>query len=200
MSTLSTRRPQPRYCYGVMLHRHTGWWLVEFPKRGSRPIAAHRLTGNLTLALTDHLMQAVGGTNTACDTASLAVPSSFWSGEFTLVPSQESANRFDIGGQVGGAEASELEARLARAMVDCTLFPLPLRFNPVFSDLPREDVPVLAIRLSGHRCATFDLLTARYMPTYRPRSPWRDLSNDAVTDSGGEVLGWTSARDWIRPA
>src|SRR3546814_3556907 len=41
-------------------------------------------------------------------------------------------------------------------------------------------------------------MTARYMPTYRPRSPWRDISNDAVSDSGSDILGWREAADWIR--
>ncbi|MFD1960331.1 hypothetical protein ACFSHP_17560 [Novosphingobium panipatense] len=42
-------------------------------------------------------------------------------------------------------------------------------------------------------------MTARYMPTYRPRSPWRDISNDAVSDSGSDILGWREAADWIGP-
>ena len=32
-------------------------------------------------------------------------------------------------------------------------------------------VPMLAIRLSGYTGSIFKLVTARCMPTYRPRSP-----------------------------
>jgi hypothetical protein len=37
------------------------------------------------------------------------------------------------------------------------------------------------------------------MPDYRPRSPWRDISGDAVSESGSDILGWKSARDWLMP-
>ena len=84
-------------------------------------------------------------------------------------------------------------------MVDATLFPIPSGFVSVFASLPPDDVPVLAIRVSGYVHATFELLTARHMPAYRPRSPWRDIANDAVSDSGSDILGWTLATDWIRP-
>ena len=43
------------------------------------------------------------------------------------------------------------------------------------------------------------LMTACYMPTYRPRSPWRDISGDAIGDSGSDILGWQLAAEWIRP-
>src|SRR3546814_377821 len=98
-----------------------------------------------------------------------------------------------------GSDAGELELRLARTMIDATIRPLPSGFTSVFLDLPSENQPVLAIRLSGYSCATFELMTARYMPTYRPRSPWRDISNDAVSDSGSDILGWREAADWIGP-
>ncbi|GAY20627.1 hypothetical protein [Sphingobium fuliginis] len=32
-----------------------------------------------------------------------------------------------------------------------------------------------------------------------PRSPWRDISGDAVGDSGSDIIGWCEAADWIRP-
>jgi hypothetical protein len=117
-----------------------------------------------------------------------------------LIRARGAEDRFDIDAHPWGAEARELDNRLARPMVDATLFPIPSGFTSVFVSLPDENVPVLALRLSGYTCATFELLTARYMPSYRPRSPWRDLSNDAVTDSGCDILGWTPATDWIEPA
>ena len=101
--------------------------------------------------------------------------------------------------RIPGSDAGELELRLARTMIDATIRPLPSGFTSVFFDLPSENQPVLAIRLSGYSCATFELMTARYMPTYRPRSPWRDISNDAVSDSGSDILGWREAADWIGP-
>src|SRR3546814_14342436 len=84
-------------------------------------------------------------------------------------------------------------------MIDATIRPLPSGFTSVFFDLPSENQPVLAIRLSGYSCATFGLMTARYMPTYRPRSPWRAISTDAVSDSGRDTLGLREAADWIGP-
>ena len=84
-------------------------------------------------------------------------------------------------------------------MIDATLHPVPSGFISVLAAVPRENQPVLAIRLSGYTCSIFELLTVRYMPTYRPRSPWRDISNDAVGDSGSDIIGWREAADWIRP-
>lgn len=83
-------------------------------------------------------------------------------------------------------------------MIDATLHPVPAGFVSVSIALPPENQPVLAIRLSGYSCSTFELLTARYMPTFRPRSPWRDISNDAVADTGSDIIGWREAADWIR--
>lgn len=88
---------------------------------------------------------------------------------------------------------------LARTMVEATLFPISSGFISVFGALPEDDVPVLAIRASGYVSATFEVITACYMPTYRPNSPWRDLSGDSVNDSGSEILGWAAAEDWIKP-
>src|SRR3546814_7240073 len=82
-------------------------------------------------------------------------------------------------------------------MIDATLHPVPAGFIAALGILPPENEPVLAIRVSGYTCCTFELLTARYMPTYRPRSPWRDISNDAVADSGGDIIGWRPATEWI---
>lgn len=76
---------------------------------------------------------------------------------------------------------------------------LPAGFTPVDQDLPTEDRPVLAIRRSGYISATFEVVTARYQPTYRPRMPWRDLSGDCITDDGTEVLGWRYADEWLLP-
>ena len=76
---------------------------------------------------------------------------------------------------------------------------LPAGFTSVDDALPTEDRPVLAIRKSGYITATFEVLTARHQPTHRPRAPWRDLSNDCVTESGGEVLGWRYADEWLLP-
>jgi hypothetical protein len=84
-------------------------------------------------------------------------------------------------------------------MIDATLHPIPSGFVSVFGALPPENQPVLAIRLSGYISATFELMTACYMPTYRPRSPWRDISGDAIGDSGSDILGWQLAAEWIRP-
>lgn len=75
---------------------------------------------------------------------------------------------------------------------------LPEGFTPVDQALPDEDRPVLAIRKAGYISAKFEVITARYQPTYRPLSPWRDISNDSVTDSGSEVLGWRYADEWLQ--
>ena len=122
-----------------------------------------------------------------------------WSGEFSYLPAAGAADQIDIDAHPWGSEAGELETRLARTMIDATLHPVPAGFISVFTGLPPENQPVLAIRLSGYTCSTFELLTARHMPTYRPRSPWRDISADAVSDSGSDIIGWQPAADWIRP-
>lgn len=76
---------------------------------------------------------------------------------------------------------------------------LPAGFTPVTEAVPENDRPVLAIRRSGYISATFEVMTARYMITYRPKSPWRDISNDAVGDSGEQILGWRYADDLLLP-
>lgn len=76
---------------------------------------------------------------------------------------------------------------------------LPEGFIPVTERQPETEAPVLAIRRSGYVCCDFDVLTARYQPNYRPKSPWRDISGDSVRDSGEPILGWRWANEWLRP-
>jgi hypothetical protein len=121
-------------------------------------------------------------------------------GEFRLVPSDRSPSLFDIDACHRMTGADTPAVRLARVMVETTLFPLPSGFVSVLTSVPRNDRPVLAIRLSGYVCSKFELMTARYIPAYRPLSPWRDISNEAVGDSGGDILGWRYADDWIEPS
>src|SRR3546814_15894081 len=84
-------------------------------------------------------------------------------------------------------------------MIDATLHPVPAGFIAALGILPPENEPVHAIRVSGYTCCTFQLLTARYMPPSRPRSPWPDISNDPVADSGGAIIGCRPATDGIGP-
>jgi len=163
------------------------------------PSRTRRLSGRLTPALADWLRRETGDPGLAAEVTALNPGSRCRSGEFSCVPATGEADTFDIDAHPWGAEAGELEERLARVMIDTTLFPIPAGFASIFTALPPENQPVLAIRLSGYSCATFELITARYMPTYRPRSPWRDMSNDAVTDSGTDIIAWRESRDWIRP-
>lgn len=187
------------HCYGVILHHRAHWWLVEFLELDATPSRARKLSGRLTPALADWLRRETGDPGLAAEVAALNPGSRCWSGEFSCVPASGEAGLFDIDAHPWGTEADELEQHLARAMIDATLHPIPSGFISVFSALPPENRPILAIRLSGYSCATFEIITARYMPAYRPRSPWRDISNDAVTDSGSDIIGWRPATDWIRP-
>lgn len=188
------------HCYGIILHHRLAWWLVEFPEHDAMPRCARKLTGRLTPALGAWLRRETGDTTLGNDVAALNPESRCWSGEFSYVPSDTAPDQFDIDAHPWGSQAGELEARLSRTLIDATLHPIPAGFVSALDAQPRENQPVLAIRLSGYSCATFELLTARYMPTYRPRSPWRDISNDAVSDSGTDILGWCDAGDWIRPS
>ncbi|QPI75509.1 hypothetical protein [Sphingobium sp. Cam5-1] len=185
--------------YGIVLNHRLAWWLVDFPDIDGTPTRARKLTGRLTPALADWLRAETGQPGLAADIASLRPGSDCWAGVFACAPSAADADRFDLDAHPWGAEAGELEVRLARTLIDATLHPVPSGFVSALSGLPPENQPVLAIRLSGYTCSTFELLTARYMPTYRPRSPWRDISGDAVGDSGSDIIGWCAATDWIRP-
>lgn len=188
------------YCYGIIMHHRLAWWLVEFPELDAMPLSARKLSGRLTPALADWLRNETGDPRLGDDVAALNPDSRCWSGEFSTVPSRADADLFDIDAHPWGSNAGELETRLARTMIDATLHPVSAGFVSVFTALPPENQPVLAIRLSGYTCSTFELVTARYMPTYRPRSPWRDISADAVGDSGSDIIGWQLATEWIRPA
>lgn len=199
MATQPAPRPAVQHCYGVLLHHRLAWWLVEFPELDAAPVRARKLSGRLTPALADWLRSETGDAGLPAEVTALHPDSRRWSGEFSCVRAAGSVDLYDIDAHPWGSDAGELELRLARTMIDATIRPLPSGFTSVFFDLPSENQPVLAIRLSGYSCATFELMTARYMPTYRPRSPWRDISNDAVSDSGSDILGWREAADWIGP-
>jgi hypothetical protein len=188
-----------RHCYGVVMHHRAHWWLVEFPELDTAPTRARKLSGRLTPALADWLRRETDTPSLPAEVAALNPQIRCWSGEFSCVPTTDDQEHYDIDAHPWGADSGELEARLARAMIDATLHPIPSGFISVFAALPPENRPVLAIRLSGYTCSTFELLTACHMPTYRPRSPWRDISNDSVTDSGSDIIGWRDAADWIGP-
>ena len=197
-ATARLRRPRT-HGYGIVLHHRLAWWLVNFPDLDSVPTGARKLSGRLTPALAAWLREETGDPRLNDDVGALHPGSRCWSGEFSVVPSGTACDLFDIDAHPWGSEAGELETMLARTMIDATLRPVPSGFISALAVLPREDQPVLAIRLSGYTCSTFELLTARYMPTSRPRSPWRDISGDAVGDSGSDIIGWCEAADWIRP-
>ena len=72
---------------------------------------------------------------------------------------------------------------------------VPAGFTPVSKGFPNETKTVLAIRECSTRASKFEILTVRYMPNYRPNNPWQTVDNDAVTDSGGPVLGWLDLDD-----
>ena len=186
------------HSYGIIIQHRLAWWLVEFPELDATPLRAHKLSGRLTPALAAWLRAETDDPHLGDDVAALNPDSRCWSGEFSYRPRSADGDLFDIDAHPWGSEAGELETRLARTMIDATLHPVPAGFVSVFTALPPENQPVLAIRLSGYTCSTFELLTARHMPTYRPRSPWRDISNDAVGDSGSDIIGWREAADWIR--
>lgn len=77
-------------------------------------------------------------------------------------------------------------------------FILPEGFTAVTDGVPSHDRPVLAIRVSSYVAAEFEVMTARYMVNYRPRSPWRDIGGDAVSDSGEQILGWREAPELFK--
>ena len=64
-----------------------------------------------------------------------------------------------------------------RALVFLETGSLPDGFTPITTALPTDDKPVVALRKSSYSGAKFEVITARYMPAYRPLSPWRDLQN-----------------------
>ena len=195
--TIAPRRPA--HGYGLVLYHRLAWWFVDFPEVGGNPIRARKLSGRLTPALADWLRTETGDPSLAADVAALNTESRCWAGEFSLVPTAADNDLFDIDAHPWGADAAELETRLARTLIDATLHPVPAGFIFALATLPPENRPVLAVRLAGYTCSTYELLTARHMPTYRPRSPWRDISGDAVGDSGSDIIGWCEAADWIRP-
>src|SRR3546814_20415632 len=84
------------------------------------------------------------------DVCSSDLESRCWAGEFSLVPAHNDAKLFDIDAHPWGAEAGELECRLARTMIDATLHPVPAGFIAALGILPPENEPVLAIRVSGY--------------------------------------------------
>jgi hypothetical protein len=74
---------------------------------------------------------------------------------------------------------------------------LPHPFTSVEVAVPSDNLPVLVIRQALNRSSSFEVLTARYYPMYRPLNPWVDSSYEAVTASGPPVLGWAYS-DWLK--
>ncbi len=188
IATSHTDRTTPTHCYGAYI-RHLGrQWIVQFPDVDAGPTAVFELTGVLTPDLLRHrcapmVKEALGEETTA--------------GEWSLLPCAD--GRYDIGAHLWNCETSELEARLSRVAIDLHTHVLPAGFTSVLAAVPEADKPVIAVRRSGYLCATFEVMTARYMPDYRPKSPWRDVSGDAVGDSGEAIMGWRDAREWLLP-
>jgi len=77
---------------------------------------------------------------------------------------------------------------------------VPWGFTHIDDELPPENHPVIALRRSGYVCTTNELITVRYMPTYRPTNPWRDLSDEGVGASGEAVFAWRTADSILLPA
>jgi hypothetical protein len=74
---------------------------------------------------------------------------------------------------------------------------LASQFTLVTEGLPISETPVIAIRRTGYTSPTYEVITARYQPSYRPNSPWRMLGSASVHDSGEPVLAWRYADNWF---
>lgn len=112
----------------------------------------------------------------------------------TLAPAHDPKTLTAI--YAGKSETYETASDIVAADL-AALARLPEGFTPVTRGKPTHDRPVLAIRRSAYSCCDLEVLTARYMTDYRPHSPWRDVSGDAVSDSGNEILGWRYANDLL---
>ncbi|GGD81863.1 hypothetical protein [Croceicoccus mobilis] len=85
-------------------------------------------------------------------------------------------------------------------MSELTLRYAALTVTNINDAVPENDRPVLAIRPSSYNCCAIEVITARYMPAYRPNSPWRDISGDAISDSGSDkILAWAYADNILLP-
>jgi len=205
MTNASTGNDHVIHCHGLIIqHRGKHWWLVEFPKPRGYPTRAYLLSGTLSTRFADQLGLETGPFILLPSVTTLRPTARCWQGEFTLVPTIATADPdhidYDVDAHVFRGGAWERDERLAHALIESKLCPPPVEFTSVFTALPPEGVPVLAIRASSLVCAKFEVLTARYMPTHRPDFPWRDLTGEAVFASGTEILGWMHAGDWIQPS
>lgn len=184
--------------HGILLHHGRRWWFVGLTGDNG-PARAIALSGRLTAALAARLRRAAENEALPPYVTSLIPDEQPRAGAFAFAASARDSTAVDLDARDRGRPATNDEARLARTMVDATLHPVPAGFISVFTALPRDEKPVLAIRASAYVFSRFELLTARYQPLYRPLAPWRDLSGDAVTDSGTDILGWREAAAWLRP-
>ena len=183
---------------GIVLHHRRRWWFVGVTDNAG-PSRAKALSGRLTPALAARLRHEAGNEALPPYVTSFIPDDQPRAGAFACIASAGDGTAFDLDADGRGRPASKAEARLARTMVDATVHPVPAGFISVFTSMPRDEKPVLAIRASAYVFARFELLTARYQPVFRPHAPWRDLSGDAVTDSGSDIIGWCDAAAWLRP-
>lgn len=183
---------------GIVLHHRRRWWFIGLPDDAG-PSRAKTLSGRLTPALAARLRREAENEALPPYVSSFIGYERPRTGAFACIASARDSMTFDLDAHDRGKPASDAEARLARMMVDTTLYPVPAGFISVFEALPRDERPVLAIRVSAYVFSRFELLTARYQPVFRPLAPWRNLSGNAVTDSGSDIIGWCDAGAWLRP-
>ncbi|MFB9060496.1 hypothetical protein ACFFV9_11360 [Sphingobium indicum] len=188
---------------GIVIHHRDNWWFVAFVASVSNPGRPRLLSGDISTGFADRLGLMTGPLILNPRVETLNPGSEAWSAECSLLPTIEGGDPeaidYDLDTHVPDGEADPLRQRLARVAIDSHLFPIPADFIPVLKKLPHDESPVLAIRRSVYAHATFELLTARYLPDHRPNEPWRDIAGEPVSDSGNDILGWMPARDWIRP-
>lgn len=191
----------PATLFGVIIHHRGEWWIVSSNDRDTidaRPSGVYRLTDALTQDLADWFRQETGLDTLTGIIAELRPGHSAWSGEFRVIPDPTDAGRHQLDAHPWGANATDTERRYASVAVDLALRPLPSAFTSIFEANP-PDGPVLAIRLASTAICRFELLTAKFDPDHRPLNPWLTLDNDAVSASGGHVMGWKAASEWFDP-
>lgn len=69
------------------------------------------------------------------------------------------------------------------------MFDLPEGFTRECSQVPSHRRPVEICRLAFTGPNKFETMNATYNPEYAV-GQWRDANNVAVSDTGGNVLGW----------
>jgi hypothetical protein len=181
--------------YGVVIYLDHRWSLVAQPGITGTPTTIFDLTPHTEKSIRHWITRRE---KTALDRTIFDGDANACAGQFRLLPTRTDG-LYEIEAYEFPQAPTHRELRIANIALTIAAHPLPDEFTSVLDTCPEFETPVVALRKAQTPATTFEVITARYMPDYRPHDPWRLLNLSAASASGSPILAWSSAIDTIRP-